>query len=218
MQNKTVLSILICLAVLISLASASSAQAQWPEHSVLAVLPPPVATPSDALAAFLFRMETILDQSRPSDPVAYNDYLVALLERIRQIRANAPHAESPAERVVIEGVFALFSELLAERAEREMADVTGATLAARDGCIDAMRGDARENWEHIASITDTSPEARAWVVFAEARVRALTIALARWPSPVVHAEHRAATSAAVTSAIDRAARSLIAGTRATRRH
>ncbi len=207
MQHKPLLSLFI----LIGLASASRAQAQWPEHSVLAVLPPPVATPSDALAAFLFRMETILDQPRPSEADAYTEYLVAVAERMRQITERAPHAESAAERVVIEGVFALFSELIAARAEREMAPVDDVFRAALDEHLSVLRRDARANWERIATITDPSPEARAWVAYAEARLRALDTILGRGAvtTPVEHRRPERRPSSCGADAMESAARRLL---------
>lgn len=187
-MNKLLLPLLALVLTALP-ALPSTAHAQWPEHSAFSGLPQPVGTPSDALAAFLFRMETLVDQAPPPVPTegdrvawlrdTFVPYHTALLERFTQVTEHPPEAASRAEEVVIDGVVARVTEILAERYD------TASVVLALDGQpvlreqIDGLRRAAIQMWQTVARLTDRSPPGRAWAAYAAARIAHLERVVAR---------------------------------------
>lgn len=178
MQRQALLLTFV-LSTLLPLALPSSARAQWPEHSVFAGLPAPVASPSDELAAFTYRMEVLVDQAPPphASPAQFSDYLTPALERLRQLGDHPPRAANPAETVVIEGIHAHFAEIYAQRIEDFADSLRGVDTSALREVVDMFRTNALMHWREVARVTDPSPNARAWATFAEARMRAIADAV-----------------------------------------
>lgn len=178
MPTRTCLLALLCF-----LSSPPVACAQRPAGSALAGLPPPPAAPSDMLAAYLFRIETVVDQPMPCHPSEYEGsvetwielvlmpWMANLSARSTWLREEVPHDLTGAERIVAAGAEGLLRERVAEWLE-----AVGQMIGLPDRWADdviAARTAAMRRWMEITTSTDDASEARAWVAYAEARLAAL---------------------------------------------
>jgi hypothetical protein len=177
----------------------SMALAQWPHHSVLGALPPPVSTPSDDLAAFLFRIETLIDQPLPEPAPGerleafitgpFTVWATAITERFRAIRASAPRVRTDAERAVLRGCLALYSELYVQRIEALFRRI-GLSSPETAALIDEERRDALALWRSVQALTEDDPAAIAWREHARYQIALLEAALSAAPVAAVASPRR----------------------------
>lgn len=189
MQRQSLLTALVFLSIF---ALPSMALAQWPRHSVLRALPPPVSTPSDDLAAFLFRMETLIDQPAPEpapgEPLSefiagpFTVWATAIAERFRAIHDSSPRVRTDAERVIVRGCFALYSEIYVATLEGLFRRI-GLHTPESAVLIERERRDALELWQAVVSLTEDDPAAIAWREHARYRIGVLEAELSASPAP-----------------------------------
>lgn len=191
MQRQSLLTALATFSLLSVLTLPSMAQAQWPRHSVMRALPPPVSTPSDGLAAFLFRMETLIDQPAPEPAPGealstfiagpFTVWATAIAERFRAIQDSSPRVRTDAERVIVRGCFALYSEIYVATLEALFRRI-GLHTPESAALIERERRDALELWQAVVSLTEDDPGAIAWREHARYRIGVLEAELSASPA------------------------------------